>query len=448
MKSSGLHFSDHALLMLILPIGGELLLHYTVGIADSMMVASVGEAAVSGVSLMDFVISFFNSILTALAFGGGVVVGQQLGAGGDGRNPAASLQTVLILLNAGLLLMGAAIALSPWLTGGLFGPLAPEVKANADVYIRILVYSLPFMGLYSAGAAIFRAYGNTSLPLRLMTGANVLNVAGNAVAIYLMGAGTAGVAVSTLVARILAAVLILALLSVRLHRAGESPGRGLSMSLWRVIVRLGLPYCFENGMFYLGRVLVLMMVASFGTAAIAANAVAQAIVLFQVLPGMAAVTGITVVVSRCVGAGSYHLARFYTRRIVRGIYLGHVVSCVAVCTALPLILDIYGLPPETTALARTIVLIHAAFTLVVWPASYALPATFRAAGDTRFPMIVSVVCMLLCRVAFSWMLGVWAGMGVVGVWLGMFGDWIVKGVIFLCRYNTRAWEKYRIRQVS
>ena len=161
------------------------------------------------------------------------------------------------------------------------------------------------------------------------------------------------------------------------------------MSLWRVIVRLGLPYCFENGMFYLGRVLVLMMVASFGTAAIAANAVAQAIVLFQVLPGMAAVTGITVVVSRCVGAGSYHLARFYTRRIVRGIYLGHVVSCVAVCTALPLILDIYGLPPETTALARTIVLIHAAFTLVVWPASYALPATFRAAGDTRFPMIVS-----------------------------------------------------------
>ena len=120
----------------------------------------------------------------------------------------------------------------------------------------------------------------------------------------------------------------------------------------------------------------------------------------------------------------------------------------AVCTALPLILDIYGLPPETTALARTIVLIHAAFTLVVWPASYALPATFRAAGDTRFPMIVSVVCMLLCRVAFSWMLGVWAGMGVVGVWLGMFGDWIVKGVIFLCRYNTRAWEKYRIRQVS
>ncbi len=153
-------------------------------------------------------------------------------------------------------------------------------------------------------------------------------------------------------------------------------------------------------MFYLGRILVLIMVASFGTASIAANAVAQAIVLFQVLPGMAAVTGITVVVARCVGAEDFKKAEHYNNRIAGGIYLFHFASCMLILLLLPLIMQLYNLSPEATRLTKQIVMLHAFFTMAVWPASYALPATFRAAGDTRFPMIVSVSCMLLCRVGF------------------------------------------------
>lgn len=441
-RPADIDFSNKALLLLILPIAGELALHYSVGIIDTMMVSGIGEAAVSGVSLMDFVISFFNSLLTALAVGGGVVVGQHIGNSQGRQGSGAAVQTIMLLSAAGVALAAVAYALQPFIVGRLFGDLAPDVARYANDYFSVIAASLPFLGVYSAAAAVYRAYGNTALPLRIMTAANALNIAGNAVAIYALHAGTRGVALSTLGARVFAAAVILFLLFRKLPLSARAIR--LHMPLARKIVSLGMPYSFENGMFYLGRVLVLIMVASFGTASIAANAVAQAITLFQVLPGMAAVTGITVVVARCVGAGDFERATHYSNRIVGGIYLFHIASCAIVCGLLPLIMRLYNLSPEATGLTVKIVVLNALFTLAIWPVSYALPATFRAAGDTRFPMAVSVVCMIVCRVGFSYLLGIYAGMGVVGVWLGMFGDWIVKGAIFLVRYRSRRWQRYRL----
>lgn len=438
------NFSDKALLLLFLPIAGELALRYTVGIFDSMMVSSVGEAAVSGVSLMDFVISFFNSLLTALAVGGGVVVGQHLGNSQHKESSGAAMQTMLLLAASGLALCAIALALQPLIVNSLFGNLAPDVRHHASVYFRITAFSLPFLGIYSAASAVFRAHGNTALPLRIMIATNLLNVAGNAFTIYIMNMETQGVAISTLGARVFSAALITAMLFSQTPRREFRTLLRPNISAARRIIRLGIPYSFENGMFYLGRVLVLIMVASFGTASIAANAVAQAIVLFQVLPGMAAATGITVVVSRCVGAGDFKKAEHYNNRIAGGIYLSHLASCLIVIALLPLIMHLYSLSPEATRLTERIVMLHAVFTVAVWPASYALPSTFRAAGDTRFPMMVSVSCMLLCRVGFSYILGVCLGMGVVGIWLGMFGDWVVKGAIFLTRYRSRKWQNFRL----
>ena len=433
-------FSDKALLLLFLPIAGELALHYSVGIFDSMMVSSVGEAAVSGVSLMDFVIS----LLTALAVGGGVVVGQHIGNMQEKESSAAAMQTLLLLSVSGVVLCAAALLLQPLIVNSLFGDLAPEVRRHATVYFEIIAFSLPFLGIYSAAAAVFRAHGNTALPLRIMIAANILNVAGNAFTIYIMNMETRGVAIATLGARVFSAVVITVLLLKQTPRKEISAFIRPDIPAARRIIRLGIPYSFENGMFYLGRILVLIMVASFGTASIAANAVAQAIVLFQVLPGMAAVTGITVVVARCVGAEDFKKAEHYNNRIAGGIYLFHFASCMLILLLLPLIMQLYNLSPEATRLTKQIVMLHAFFTMAVWPASYALPATFRAAGDTRFPMIVSVSCMLLCRVGFSYILGIVLGMGVVGVWLGMFGDWIVKGIIFIIRYRSRKWQNFRL----
>ena len=354
------------------------------------------------------------------------------------------MQTLLLLSVSGVVLCAAALLLQPLIVNSLFGDLAPEVRRHATVYFEIIAFSLPFLGIYSAAAAVFRAHGNTALPLRIMIAANILNVAGNAFTIYIMNMETRGVAIATLGARVFSAVVITVLLLKQTPRKEISAFIRPDIPAARRIIRLGIPYSFENGMFYLGRILVLIMVASFGTASIAANAVAQAIVLFQVLPGMAAVTGITVVVARCVGAEDFKKAEHYNNRIAGGIYLFHFASCMLILLLLPLIMQLYNLSPEATRLTKQIVMLHAFFTMAVWPASYALPATFRAAGDTRFPMIVSVSCMLLCRVGFSYILGIVLGMGVVGVWLGMFGDWIVKGIIFIIRYRSRKWQNFRL----
>lgn len=444
MNTASIHFTNREILLLFLPIAGELLLHYTVGIADSIMIASVGEAAVSGVSLMDFTVSFFNSLLTALAVGGTVVIGQHIGNADRRKTAEAAVQTVMLLAAAGTLLAVAAYVLRPFITGSLFGELAADVHYHADVYFGILAASLPFMGVYSAGAAVFRSMGNTVLPLRIMIIANILNVAANAVLVYGFGMQTEGIAYPTLAVRILSAAAIMVLLVFHARRRHMAFRMRIVPSVARSIFAVGLPCCFENGMFYLGRVLVLIMVASFGTAAIAANAVAQAVTLFQVLPGMAAAAGIPVVISRCVGAGRYDMARFYNCRIIKGIYAVHVLSCALVAALLPAVLALYGLSDEATSMARQIVLVHALFVVVVWPASYALPVTFRAAGDTRFPMAVSVACMLLCRVVFSYVFGVILGIGVLGVWLGLFVDWIVKGLIFVFRYAGGKWQEFRL----
>ena len=229
MDTARIHFSNRDILLLFLPIAGELLLHYTVGIVDSIMVASVGEAAVSGVSLMDFVISFFNSLLTALAVGGTVVIGQYLGNADRLRAADAAVQMVLLMALAGTLLALAAYALQPFITGRLFGDLAPDVRRHADVYFGILAASLPFMGVYSAGAAVFRSIGNTVLPLRIMILANVLNVAGNAVLIYGFDMETEGIALPTLAVRVLSAAAILLLLAVHARRRGVVPRFRVSM---------------------------------------------------------------------------------------------------------------------------------------------------------------------------------------------------------------------------
>lgn len=444
MNTISTRFTYRDILLLFLPIAGELLMHYTVGIVDSIMVAGVGEAAVSGVSLMDFVISFFNSLLTALAAGGMVVMGQHLGNADRHNAVDTAVQMILLLAVVGTAITLIAYILQSFITGHLFGHLATNVQHHANVYFGIVAASLPFLGIYSAGAAIFRTLGNTTLPLRIMIIANILNVIGNAVLIYGFKMGTIGIALPTLTVRMLAAVAIIVLLILHAKRRRMILRIRFSMRNIRSFFAVGLPYCFENGMFYFGRVLVLIMVASFGTASIAANAVAQAVTLFQVLPGMAAVAGIPVIVSRCVGAGSFLRARFYNIRIIKGIYIAHLASCAIVILLLPLLLWLYGLSQEATYMARNIILLNAGFVVIIWPASYALPATFRAAGDTRFPMKVSVMCMLLCRVGFSYLLGITTGLGVVGVWLGLFVDWIVKGLIFVAHYKNRNWQNFRL----
>jgi Na+-driven multidrug efflux pump len=249
---------------------------------------------------------------------------------------------------------------------------------------------------------------------------------------------------STLISRIAAAAVIITLAfnqnqSIYIKKSFKHKFNWLMI---KKILNIGAPYGMENGLFYLGRIIVLSLVASFGTAAIAANAVSGTIVMFEVLPGMAIGLGLTVVISRCVGAGDYEQAKYYTKKIMGIVYGAHVFSCAIVLALLPAILKVYGLSESATSLTTQIVWWHAAFALLIWPLGYTLPVTFRASGDAKFPMIVAMLSMFFCRIALAYLLGVYFNMGMFGTWVAMFMDWIVKSIIFIRRYISGKWTKF------
>jgi putative MATE family efflux protein len=438
-------FTNGDLFKLFIPIIVEQFLEYLVGLADSVMVTHVGEAAVSGVSLVDFVMALLISLFAALSTGGAVIAGQYLGRKNIKSAEESVNQLVWFSGVAALVITILVYASKNLILHGLFGEISSDVYNHANTYLLIIAASIPFIALYSAGAAIFRTLGNSRLPMNIMLVMNIVHVAGNALFIYVLHTGTAGVAVSSLVSRAGAAIIIIVLATNgdRLIRLRKTLRHTFDWRMIRMILGIGVPYGFENGMFYLGRLLILSLVATFGTAAIAANAVSGTIVMFQVLPGMSIGLGMTVVISRCTGSGDYIQARYYTRKILRIIYSVHIVSAFAVLGLLPFLLRVYGLSPEASFWVNRLVWSHGLMMILVWPLAYTLPVTFRAAGDAKYPMIVSMLSMIFCRIVLAYVFGIYFGMGMFGTWVAMYVDWIAKAALFVWRYMNGRWTEFR-----
>lgn len=438
-------FTNQDLFKLFLPVIIEQFLEYLVGLADSIMVAHVGESAVSGVSLVDFVMALLISLFAALSTGGAVIAGQYLGKGQPEESREAANQLVWFAGAVSIVIMIIIYLLKPFILNGLFGQITNEVRQNANIYLMITALSIPFLALYNAGAAVFRTMGNSKLPMKVMLAMNIAHAIGNAILIYGFHFGTAGVALPTLLTRVAAAVIIIALAlnkkqSIYLKKSLK---HRFNWSMIKRILGIGVPYGLENGLFFLGRIIILSLVASFGTAAIAANAVSGTIVMFQVLPGIAIGLGLTVVISRCAGAGDYEQAKYYTKKIMGIMYAANVLCSAMVLALLPVILNVYGLSETATSLTRQIVWWHAVFTILIWPLAYTLPVTFRATGDAKFPMFVGILTMFLCRIALAYLLGIYFNMGMFGTWVAMFIDWIVKAVIFVYRYISGRWMQFQ-----
>lgn len=438
-------FSNRDLFKLFIPLIVEQFLEYLVGLVDSIMVASVGESAVSGVSLVDFVIALLISLFAALSTGGAVIAGQYIGKKNIEYAKMAANQLVWFSGGVSILIMILIYLLKPFILNGIFGQISYEVRRDANSYLIIVALSIPFLALYNAGAAIFRTMGNSKLPMKIMIAMNIAHALGNAILIYGFHFGIEGVAIPTLIARIAAAVVIVAMALNKKHSLyiEKTLKHKFDWLMVKRILGIGVPYGLENGLFYFGRIIVLSLVATFGTAAIAANAVSGTIVMFQVLPGMAIGLGLTVIIARCVGAGDYEQAKYYTKKIMGIVYVAHIISCIAVLSLLPFILKIYGLSETATLMTSQNIWWHAGFMIFIWPLAYTLPITFRASGDAKFPMFVGVAAMFLCRIVLAYVLGIYFNMGMFGTWVAMFIDWIVKAVIFIQRYISGKWMKYK-----
>lgn len=435
-------FSNRELANLIGPLVIEQLLAVFVGMADSIMVANVGEAAVSGVSLVDNIMILIINIFAALATGGAVVAGQYIGRKDEKSACKAATQLVWFVSLSAVAIMILVYFGKDIILNQVFGHITAEVKGHADIYLLIVTASIPFIALYNGGAAIFRAMGNSQVSMRVSLLMNAINVTGNAILVFGLRIGTAGVAIPTLISRMAAAIVITVLLcnQTRILHIERTLKIRFDGRMIRKILAIGVPNGLENSMFQLGKILVLSLVSTFGTYAIAANAVSNAIALFQILPGMAISLAITTVISQCVGANDYEQVHYYLKKLLAIIYVAMVGTVALIFLVLPLILKAYNLSDQTAAAATNIIHFHGISAMIIWPLSFALPAAYRAAGDAKACMYTSIVSMWIFRIGFSYLVGKYMGLGVFGVWVAMVIDWIVRAICFIIRYFNGKWK--------
>ncbi len=443
-------FSNKDLRKLILPLVLEQGLAITVGMADTVMVSSVGEMAVSGVSLVDMLNHLIFSVFAALATGGAVIVSQYIGAGEHKKARGAAKQlifTVAVISTAVTLLV---LLLRRQLLTLLFGSIESGVMDACMTYLTISAFSFPFLGIYNGCAALFRSMGRTDITFKVSVIGNIINVVGNAICIFALDMGVEGVAIPTLISRaVMALILYIMLKNPKQLIYFEKEKFRIELATIKKILYIGVPGGVENGLFQLGRVLVVSIISGFGTAQIAANGIANTLDSVGIIVGQAMNLAMITVIGQCVGAAQQEQIRHYLKKLLLITYISMAITNIPLLLALSPILSIFNLSAEATRIAYILVMIHNGFGMLLWPLSFVFPNMLRACNDVKYPMICSVLSMFIFRIGFSLLLGVYFDMGAIGVWIAMVLDWVCRIICFSARYFAGSWKKtmYKMKDV-
>ena len=439
-------FSNQQLKEMIVPLFFEQLLIMLVGMADTLVVSYAGEAAVSGVSLVNQFNTIFIYLFTALASGGAVVISQYIGR--NQKDAAGTSASQLLLFSTGfsMIVAGIVLAGNEWILRLMFGKVEESVMEACVTYLRISAYSYPALAIYNAGAAVYRSLGRTDVTMYLSVASNIINVIGNLIGIFVLHAGVAGVAYPSLIARIFSAIVITALC---FRRKNGVFYRGKWIFRWdsaamRQILNIAVPNGLENGVFQLVKVALSSIVALFGTYQIAANGVAQSIWSLAALAGVAMGPVFITVIGQCMGNGDTDAADHYFKRLTRITLLISSAWNLLIFLLTPFFMKFYALQPETKRLVIWLVLIHNVFNAAAYPFSGTLSNGLRAAGDVKFTMYVSVISTIAVRLLLSWLLGIVLKMGVIGIAIAMVCDWSIRAVIFFWRQKSGKWKTFQV----
>lgn len=446
MEQKAEAFSNRKLKEMIVPLFFEQLLVMLVGMADTLVVSHAGEAAVSGVSLVNQFNTIFIYLFTALASGGAVVISQYIGRNEKDAAGASASQLLLFSIIFSSIVSGLILAGNEWILRLMFGKVEASVMEACVTYLRISAYSYPALAIYNSGAAVYRSLGKTDVTMYLSVISNIINVIGNLIGVFVLHAGVAGVAYPSFVARTFSAVVITGLCfrrknQVFYQREWIFTWSGDSM---KQILKIAVPSGLENGVFQLVKVALSSIVALFGTYQIAANGVAQSIWSLAALAGVAMGPVFITVIGQCMGNRDTEGADYYLRKLTKITLLLSTAWNLFVLLLTPLFLKFYALGPETKQLVVWLVLIHNVCNAAAYPFSGALSNGLRAAGDVKFTMYVSIASTVAVRLFLSYLLGIVFDMGVIGIAVAMVCDWIIRAVIFILRQKSGRWKLFEV----
>ena len=438
-------FDRSAIWKLLIPLMIENLLASFMGMADSMMVTRIGSAAISAVSLTDAINNLVIQLFSAMATGGTILCSQYIGSGDPKKANAAARQVVLSMTSIAIVITLFAEALNGHILRLVFGSVEPAVLSAAETYFRFTAASFPFLGLYQIGAAFYRAGGNSRFPMKVSVISNVMNIIGNAIFIFGFGWGVAGAAFSTLLSRILAAIILFVFL--------RKPKQVIVVRDYVIkpyfdmiarILAIGIPSGIENSMFQFGKLAIQSSVSTLGTTAIASQAMAIIFENINGIGGLAVGIGLMTMVGQTLGAGRKEEAKYYIVHLMDISNWVIIISCVITFVACKPVMWLAGMEPEAAKICFDMVIFITISKIFVWVPSFLPSYGLRAAGDVRFTMVVSSLSMWITRVAMVTFLIRVCGMGPIAVWIGMASDWCVRGAFFLYRFMSGKWLSHSV----
>lgn len=439
-------FSNAQLKRLIIPLLIEQLLAMLVGMLDTIMVSAAGEAAISGVSIVNDVNNLAIQLLSALAGGGSVVVAQYLGnEDSDNSNLSASqLWMISFVISSSICLV--CLLFHYQILHALYGSVEVDVMEAALEYFWITALSFPFLGIYNSSAALFRIMNQTKTTMYVSILMNAINIIGNYIGVNIMHMGAAGVAWPTTISRAVAGLVM-----TYMAFGGENPIHLLwrniitfKKEILKKILSIAVPNGLENGLFQLGKILVSAIVATFGTSQIAANGVTNSLATLCYTTEMALQLAVVTVIGRCVGANDYDQAKYYINKMLKMAFVMAIVDNLIVWIISPFALNLYTLTSETAAITSTILAMECIAVSLLHAPAFVLPCALRASGDAKFTMVVGVTSMFIARVGCAYLIGSVMGLGVVGTRIAMYIDWLVRIIFFAIRYKSNKWMEYRV----
>ena len=435
-------FTRKDIVKLIIPLIIEQILLMTIGMTDTIMVASVGENAVSAVSIVDSINTLLINVFSALATGGAVVTAQFLGMGKIGKACKSAKQLILVAFSFSILIMSICLIGNSFILNTIFGQMDKNIMQDSMIYFSVSALSYPSLALYNSGAAIFRVMGNSKVSMVNSFLMNVVNLIANYIFIYIFDMGVLGAGLGSLIARTFSSICVISLLrfskgDVRIKKLFRLD---FEFKIIKNILAIGVPNGIENSMFQIGKILVQGLIITFGTSAIAANAVAVSVANIAIIPGMAVGLAMITVVGRCVGAKEFDQAKKYIKNLTLTSMASLTFINVIIILICPFIISVYKLTSETARLASQLIIYHSICAILIWALSFTLPNGLRASNDVKFTMIIATISMWVFRILFSYILGKYFNMGVMGVWISMTIDWLFRAIVFTIRYFSGKWQ--------
>ena len=440
-------FSSRQILKMFYPLLLDQLAIHLIMVLTTSLVSSVSQEALAAVSMVGTLCYMITAIMFALGSGGGVIIAQAKGSGDEDRLRKAVATTTMLTSGSMLVLSVALYVLANPIISLLYPNLELVVKEHAVHYMKLCSLSLVPYAIFHAIFTAFRSVGDSKSALVLTLYINVGHLVLSLLFINVMDMGVTGSGLSLIAARLLgcvAAVVWVFMGKGMLHILPRDFFK-VSREIVRPIIKLSVPFCAEILLFEGGMVVVQGYLSNWGatpadsTRALAAHAVALSIMNLYQASAFCITQMMSTVCGQCIGAGKLDLAKRYKESMNKGGRLVLLITVLILFPLTPLVLKLYNPNPDALRMIYFMLSVAVLPMPLIWCNAFATPGMLCSAGDVQYPTYISIISMVVGRVALGYVLTMVLNLGPVGIWLGQLVEWLIRVVLLEKRYKSEKW---------